>query len=283
MPSTAAPPPDASAALGRLERVLAGSAGMLVAYSGGVDSAVLAVGAHRALGGRAVAFTADSPSLPRRELRRAAAVLASAGVPHVVRATGEMDREAYRRNDRDRCYWCKDTLFDACARAASELGLDEIAYGYTADDVGEHRPGHRAASERHVRSPLHEAGLRKPEIREVARHLGLAVWDKPAAPCLSSRVPFGSVVTADRLARIEAMEDLLDAMGFRLFRARYDGQAMRIEVGAEEIPRATAEPARGRMVAEAERLGIARLTVDLEGFRSGKLTTAADPAVLVLR
>jgi uncharacterized protein len=274
---------DVSGALAGLERALSGSAGMLVAYSGGVDSAVLAVAAHRVLGARAVAFTADSPSLPRRELRRAAAVLQGAGVPHVVRATGEMDLEAYRRNDRDRCYWCKDTLFDACARAAAELGLPEIAYGYTADDVGEHRPGHRAASERGIRAPLLEAGLGKPAIREIARGLGLAVWDKPAAPCLSSRIPFGSVVSAEKLARIESMEDLLDAMGFLVFRARYDGQVMRIEVGADEIARATSEPARGRMLEEAARLGIDRLTVDLEGFRSGKLVAAGEPAVLVLR
>jgi len=264
-------PMVAEAALAGLERVLAGSPGMLVAYSGGVDSAVLAAVAHRVLGDRAVAFTADSPSLPRRELRRAKAVADGVGIRHLVRATTEMDLEAYRKNDRDRCYWCKHTLFDVCEGVARELGLGEIAYGYTADDVGDHRPGHRAATEFGIRSPLLEAGLGKPAIREIARALGLEVWDKPAAPCLSSRIPYGSPVDDGKLARIEAMEDLLDAMGFRLFRARFDGREMKIEVGADEIARAAAPEARQRMLALAEAQGVPLVTLDLEGFRSGKL------------
>ena len=264
-------PMVAEAALGGLERAIAGSPGMLVAFSGGVDSAVLAAVAHRVLGERAVAFTADSPSLPRRELRRARALAGDVGIRHVVRATTEMALDAYRRNDRERCYWCKHTLFDACEHVAGELGLREIAYGYTADDVGDHRPGHRAASEFGVRSPLLEAGLGKPAIREIAKVLGLEVWDKPAAPCLSSRIPYGSAVSDDKLARIEAMEDLLDEMGFRVFRARYDGREMRIEVGADEIPRAAAADARGRMLAKASEIGVPLLSLDLEGFRSGKL------------
>ena len=269
-----APHDAAGDALARLEGVIAGSPGMLVAYSGGVDSAVLAAAAHRALGARAVAFTADSPSLPRRELKRAIAVARAIGIAHEVRRTAEMDLDAYRRNDRDRCYWCKHTLFDVCAHVAREMGLAEIANGFTADDMGDYRPGHRAASEAGVRSPLLEAGLGKPAIRAVARALGLEVWDKPAAPCLSSRIPYGSAVSEDKLARIEAVEDLLDEMGFRVCRARFDGREMRIEVPVAEIPRASSLEVRERIEDLARRLGVASVTVDREGFRSGRLNDA---------
>jgi uncharacterized protein len=262
---------EAPEALAAVEAVLAGSTGMLVAFSGGVDSAVLAAVAHRVLGDRVAAFTADSPSMPRRELRRAKSVAASIGVTHVVRQTSEMDLDAYRENGRDRCYWCKRTLFDVCDAVARELRLAEIAYGYTADDVGEHRPGHRAAGESGVRSPLLEAGLRKAEIRAVAQALGLEVWDKPAAPCLSSRIPYGSEVSTGKLARIESMEDLLDELGFRLFRARFDGREMRIEVGRDEIERAASADVRARLLARSAEAGVPLVTLDLDGFRSGKL------------
>lgn len=266
---------EAPEALAAVEAVLSGSSGMLVAFSGGVDSAVLTAVAHRILGARVAALTADSPSMPRRELRRAKSVAAFIGVTHVVRQTSEMDKGAYRENGRDRCYWCKHTLFDVCAAVARELGFAEVAYGYTADDVGERRPGHRAAGEFGVRSPLLEAGLRKAEIRAVAQALGLEVWDKPAAPCLSSRIPYGSEVSVDKLARIEAVEDLLDELGFRLFRARFDGREMRIEVGADEIERAASADVRARLVARAAEAGVALVTLDLDGFRSGKLDTLA--------
>ena len=267
-----APPRDAAAALAAISEVLAGSPGLLVAFSGGVDSAVLTAVAHRVLGARVAAFTADSPSMPRRELRRARAVAAAIGVTHVVRATSEMALDAYRENDRNRCYWCKHTLFDVCEGVARELGFAGVAYGYTADDVGEHRPGHRAATEFGVRSPLLEAGMRKAEIRAAARTLGLDVWDKPAAPCLSSRVPFGSEVSAEKLSRIEAVEDVLDEMGFREFRARFDGREMRIEVGVTEIERAVSAEVRERILARAREVGVPLVTIDLEGFRSGKLS-----------
>jgi uncharacterized protein len=266
-----APMRDGPEALAAIEHVLAASPGMLVAFSGGVDSAVLTAVARRVLGDRVAAFTADSPSMPRRELRRAVAFAAGIGVAHVVRQTSEMALPAYRENDRNRCYWCKHTLFDVCERVAGELGFAQIAYGYTADDVGEHRPGHRAATEFGVRSPLLEAGLRKAEIRAVAQALQLEVWDKPAAPCLSSRIPYGSEVSVEKLGRIEAVEDLLDAMGFRLFRARFDGREMRIEVGLPEIERAASAEVRERILALAQQIGVPLLTLDLEGFRSGKL------------
>ena len=266
-----APLRDGPEALAAIEHVLAESPGMLVAFSGGVDSAVLTAVARRVLGDRVAAFTADSPSMPRRELRRAVAFAAGIGVAHVVRQTSEMALDAYRENDRNRCYWCKHTLFDVCEQVAGELGFSQLAYGYTADDVGEHRPGHRAATEFGVRSPLLEAGLRKAEIRAVAQSLQLEVWDKPAAPCLSSRIPYGSEVSVEKLGRIEAVEDLLDEMGFRLFRARFDGREMRIEVGVSEIERAASAEVRVLLLALAQRHGILMVTLDLEGFRSGKL------------
>lgn len=268
-----APLREGPEALAALERVLGGSPGMLVAFSGGVDSAVLAAVAHRVLGDRVAAFTADSPSMPRRELRRAVALAAGIGVAHVVRLTSEMALPAYRENDRNRCYWCKHTLFDVCEQVAGELGFTQVAYGYTADDVGDHRPGHRAAGEFGVRSPLLEAGLRKPEIRAVAQALQLEVWDKAAAPCLSSRIPYGSEVSVEKLSRIEAVEDLLDEMGFRLFRARFDGREMRIEVSVPEIERAASAEVRTRILALAAQIGVPLVTLDLEGFRSGRLNT----------
>jgi uncharacterized protein len=269
--ATVAPLRGGPEALAAVERVLAASPGMLVAFSGGVDSAVLTAVARRVLVDRVAAFTADSPSMPRRELSRAVAFAAGIGVAHVVRQTSEMALSAYRENDRNRCYWCKHTLFDVCERVAGELGYAEVAYGYTADDVGEHRPGHRAATEFGVRSPLLEAGLRKAEIRAVAQALQLEVWDKPAAPCLSSRIPYGSAVSVEKLGRIEAVEDLLDEMGFRLFRARFDGREMCIEVGVAEIERAASAEVWTRILALAQRLGVSLVTLDLEGFRSGKL------------
>jgi uncharacterized protein len=209
--------------------------------------------------------------MPRRELRRARAVAAAIGVTHVVRGTSEMELGAYRENDRNRCYWCKHTLFEVCEGVARELGFTAVAYGYTADDVGEHRPGHRAATEFGVRSPLLEAGMRKAEIRAVARALDLDVWDKPAAPCLSSRIPYGSEVSAEKLSRIEAVEARLAELGFRVFRARYDGREMRIEVEKDEIARAASAEVRGRILARAREVGVPLVTIDLEGFRSGKL------------
>jgi len=258
-------------ALAALEDTLRASAGMLVAFSGGVDSAVLLAVATRVLHDRAVAFTADSPSMPRRELAAAIDFARRIGAMHIVRETTELERDEYRQNDRNRCYWCKHTLFGECETAAAELGLPEIAYGYTADDVNDYRPGHRAAEQRGVHSPLLDAGLTKVEIRGIAKSLGFELWDKPAAPCLSSRIPYGSPVSETKLAHIDAMEELLHDLGFRVCRARYDGVEMRIEVERGELSRAAEPQVQAAIEARANALGIRSLTLDPDGFQSGRL------------
>jgi uncharacterized protein len=258
-------------ALAALEDTLRASAGMLVAFSGGVDSAVLLAVATRVLHDRAVAFTADSPSMPRRELAAAIDFARRIGARHIVRETTELERDEYRQNDRNRCYWCKHTLFGECETAAAEQGLPEIAYGYTADDVNDYRPGHRAAGEFGVRSPLLEAGLSKVEIRGIARSFRFDLWDKPAAPCLSSRIPYGSPVSETKLAHIDAMEELLHDLGFRVCRARYDGVEMRIEVERGELSRAAEPQIQAAIEARANALGIRSLTLDPDGFQSGRL------------
>lgn len=265
----AAAAPDVS--LSRLERAVAGSPGMLIAFSGGVDSAVLLAVAARVLPDRVAAFTADSPSMPRTALRHAVEFARQLQVPHIIERTSELEQEAYRRNDRERCYWCKHTLFSRCEAAAREAGFAELAYGFTADDVSDHRPGHRAAVEFGVRSPLLEARLGKNEIRAIAKLLGLELWDKPAAPCLASRIPYGSPVSEEKLARIEAIEELLHELGFAVSRARYDGERMRIEVEQEALGRLRKPNVYSRIARRAESLGIRQLMIDPEGFRSGKL------------
>ena len=260
-------------ALAALEETLRSSNGMLVAFSGGVDSAVLLAVATRVLHDRAVAFTADSPSMPRRELAAAIDFARRIGARHIVRETTELERDEYRQNDRNRCYWCKHTLFSECEAAARELGLPEIAYGYTADDVNDFRPGHRAAGEFGVRSPLLDAALTKVEIRGIARSLGFELWDKPAAPCLSSRIPYGSAVSEKKLAHIDAMEELLHDLGFRVCRARYDGEQMRIEVERGELSRAADPHIHSAIQARAQALGVRSLSLDPDGFQSGRLNS----------
>ncbi|MFY9904335.1 MAG: ATP-dependent sacrificial sulfur transferase LarE [Terriglobales bacterium] len=255
----------------RLREILAERTRLIVAYSGGVDSAFLAWMAHQVLGERMLAVIADSASLARVHLEDALAFVRESGIPIEVVATQELANPAYVRNDAMRCFHCKDELFTVLERYREARGFDAIAYGVNADDTGDFRPGQEAARKHRVLAPLLEAGLNKAEIRELARQAELRVWDKPASACLSSRVEYGRAVTPEALSVIERGEDALRAMGFRQFRVRHHGEIVRIEIAREELPRAlTAEMAR-EFTSVFKQLGFKFVTLDLEGFRSGSM------------
>jgi pyridinium-3,5-biscarboxylic acid mononucleotide sulfurtransferase len=269
---------DPEVLLARLEEAIRPLGSLVIAFSGGVDSGVLLAAALRS-GNRVVALTADSPSMARRELRDARRFAHQLEADHVVLPTAELEIADYARNDGKRCYWCKATLFAVCESYARREGFETIAYGFTADDEGDFRPGHLAAQQFGVASPLHAARLGKREIRAIARHLQLELWDKPAAPCLASRVPYGSEVTNQKLEAIERVEDLLDELGFRIFRARFDGTLMRIEVLPEEIERAAGPSVWEALAERASEAGVPALELDREGFVSGKLNRTLGAAV----
>ena len=255
----------------RLREILAGRARLIVAYSGGVDSAFLAWMAHQVLGDQMRAVIADSASLARTHLEDALAFAHERDIPVEVVETQELENPAYIRNDAMRCFHCKDELFTVIERYREACGFDAIAYGVNADDEADFRPGQQAARQHHVLAPLLEAGLNKAEIRELARQADLRVWDKPASACLSSRLEYGRAVTPEALSVIERGEDALRALGFRQFRVRHHGEIVRIEIAREELPRAlTAEMAR-EFAAVFKRLGFKFVTLDLEGFRSGSM------------
>jgi|ERR1700683_608487 len=244
---------------------------ILVAYSGGVDSAYLAWAAHQALGANMLAIIADSPSLARTQLADAIDFAREKAIPLEVIATSELDRPEYMRNDGRRCFFCKDELFTMMEELRQARGFDAIAYGVNLDDQGDLRPGQKAASDHQVVAPLLDAGLTKEEIRSLARQAGLRIWDKPASACLSSRIEYGRPVTRESLDVVEKGEDAVRALGFRQFRVRHHGEMVRIEIAREELPRAL-DPA---MAAEFTRifkgLGFKFVTLDMEGFRSGSM------------
>ena len=252
------------------ERLRAGRR-TLVAYSGGVDSAYLAWEALNVLGQDMLAVIADSPSLARVQLSDAIAFAQEQGFPLEVIPTSEMDREDYIRNDGQRCFQCKDELFTVMESLRRERGFETIAYGVNQDDQSDFRPGQKAASNHGVCAPLLDAGLSKLEIRELARHAGLRIWDKPASACLSSRIEYGRPVTRQALAVVERGEDALRTLGFRQFRVRHHGDIVRIEIAQDELPRALAPRMADEFAHTFKALGFKFVTLDLEGFRSGSM------------
>lgn len=254
--------------------ILRGLGRVIVAYSGGTDSAYLAWAAHQALGDHAVAITADSASIPESHKRDAVEYARVCGFRHELIPTFEFENPDYVKNDKDRCFHCKDELFTRLEAVASERAVGAIIYGVNKDDLGDYRPGQSAAKIHQVKAPLVEAGLTKAEIRELSRIAGLPFWDRPAAACLSSRIPYGTPVTKETIKTVEAGEEALKALGFRQFRVRYHGELVRLEIAREELPKAFSLEMAGRLTAIFKPLGFHYVTLDLEGYRQGSLNEA---------
>ena len=254
-----------------LERELKKVPSLVVAYSGGVDSAYLAYAAHQALGERMLAVTALSASYSARDRQEAERCAAQFKFPHQFIETEELSNPAYRANNPDRCYFCKDELFDKLDELVARRGYDAIAYGVNVDDQSDWRPGQRAAREHKVLTPLLDAGLTKTEIRELARQAGLPVWDRPASACLSSRIAYGLEVTPERLRAVEQGEEALRALGFRQFRVRHHDKLVRIEIAPEELGAALTAEIAAKFVEIFKALGFTFITLDLEGYRQGAL------------
>jgi pyridinium-3,5-biscarboxylic acid mononucleotide sulfurtransferase len=247
---------------------------VVVAFSGGADSAYLAWAAHRALGERALAVTALSPSLSAHDRQQAAKFAREVGFRHEFIETREFENPLYVANQADRCYFCKTELFSELVELSVARGFSMVVYGMNADDLRDFRPGHRAASEYGVVAPLLDAGLAKSEIRELSRRAGLSTWDRPASACLSSRIPYGTPVTVENLSRIERAESVLREYGFRQFRIRSHDQVARIEIVPEEMPRALHVETMRELAERIRRVGFTYVTLDLEGYRQGSLNAA---------
>jgi uncharacterized protein len=250
--------------IGELRRVI-------VAYSGGTDSAYLAWAAHHVLGDNAVAITADSATIPESHKRDAEALARQFGFRHEYVPTFEFDNPDYARNDANRCFHCKDELFTRLEQVGRERGFAHIIYGVNKDDLGDYRPGQNAATLHEVKAPLVEAELTKAEIRELSRRAGLPTWDRPASACLASRVPYGTPVTIETVKTVERGEEEVKALGFRQFRMRYHGELVRLEFGRQELERALTVEMAARLTAIFKPLGFHYVTIDLEGYRQGSM------------
>lgn len=246
----------------------------LVAFSGGVDSALVVKLAQLALGDKAVAMTAVGPAVPEEEAEAARDFTRALGVQHLFIESHELADERYAQNPTDRCYYCKSELYSIGDREAEALGLAAVLDGFNADDLKDHRPGHRAAKEHKVFSPLARAGLTKDEVRAWSKRLGLSTWDKPQLACLASRLPYGTKVTAQRLNQVGRAETALKGLGLKVFRVRYHGEVARLEVAADELPRLSEPPFRKAVDAAVKAAGFTFVAVDLEPFRTGRLNDA---------
>ena len=256
---------------------------LMVAYSGGVDSAFLAGTAHRVLGDKMLAVLADSASLARRDMEQACVFAQSLSMPLHVVETQELDKPEYARNDANRCFHCKDELFATMKTLGGKLGFTSIAYGMNADDTKDYRPGQRAAKEHEVLAPLAEAGLTKLEVRALSKAAGYPLWDRPAAPCLSSRVEYGRTVTREVLEQVEKGEEALRQLGFRELRVRHHGELARVEIARNELPRALTMEMLDAITAALKQAGFQYVTLDCTGFRSGSLNAILPVEVLARR
>ena len=273
---------ETSEKLRDLEARLAACDRLMVAYSGGVDSAFLAATAHRVLGSRMLAVLADSPSLARRDMQQARDFAEAHGIRLRIIETEELDRPEYQKNDANRCFHCKTELFMGMEALGAQLGFAQIAYGMNADDTRDYRPGQRAAAQHAVLAPLADAGLTKADVRMLAHAAGYTLWDRPAAPCLSSRVEYGREVTREVLEQVERAEEAVRALGFREFRVRHHGNLARVEIARTELPRALNLETLDAITAALKQAGYQYVTLDTTGFRSGSLN-AVLPAEVLLR
>jgi uncharacterized protein len=275
--------PATASRLLALEERLRQLGSLMVAYSGGVDSAFLAATAYRVLGAQMLAVLADSPSLARRDLQQATDFALAQQIPLHIVATEELGRPEYQRNDANRCFHCKDELFSTMQALGSKLGFTSIAYGMNADDTRDFRPGQRAAEVHAVLAPLAEVGLTKIEIRALAKAAGYSLWDRPAAPCLASRVEYGRTVTREVLEQVERAEESIRQLGFRELRVRHHGDLARVEIARAELPRALSLDVLDAISAAVKQAGFQYVTLDCAGFRSGSMNALLSADVLARR